>query len=53
MATANGMAREAMGYLDAHINDWKQVLVDLCRIPSMSASGFPAEQVLRSAQAVA
>jgi acetylornithine deacetylase/succinyl-diaminopimelate desuccinylase-like protein len=53
MATANGMAREAMGYLDAHIDDWKQVLVDLCRIPSMSASGFPAEQVRRSAQAVA
>src|SRR5713101_5947824 len=53
MATANGMAREAMGYLDGHINDWKQVLVDLCRIPSMSASGFPAEQVRRSAQAVA
>jgi acetylornithine deacetylase/succinyl-diaminopimelate desuccinylase-like protein len=53
LATANGMAREAMGYLDGHINDWKQVLVDLCRIPSMSASGFPAEQVRRSAQAVA
>ena len=53
MATANGMAREATGYLDAHIEDWKRVLVDLCRIPSMSASGFPAEQVRRSAQAVA
>src|ERR1700730_6443661 len=53
VATANGMAREALGYLDGHIEDWKRVLVDLCRIPSMSASGFPAEQVRRSAQAVA
>lgn len=53
MATANGMAREALSYLDGYLGDWKRVLVDLCRIPSMSASGFPAEQVRRSAQAVA
>ena len=53
MATANGMAREALSYLDGHLGEWKRVLVDLCRIPSMSASGFPVEQVRRSAQAVA
>ena len=32
---------------------WKQTLVNLCRIPSISAASFPPEEVRRSAQAVA
>jgi len=52
MAT-NGTVRDALGDLDARLDHWKRTLVDLCRIPSMSASGFPPEEVRRSAQAVA
>jgi acetylornithine deacetylase/succinyl-diaminopimelate desuccinylase-like protein len=50
---ANGIVREALGDLDARLDDWKQTLVDLCRIPSMSAASFLPEEVRRSAQAVA
>jgi len=35
---ANGIVREALGDLDARLDHWKQTLVDLCRIPSMSAA---------------
>ncbi|MGH2578393.1 MAG: M20/M25/M40 family metallo-hydrolase, partial [Actinomycetota bacterium] len=52
MAT-NGTVRDALGDLDARLDHWKRTLVDLCRIPSMSASGFPPDEVRRSAQAVA
>ena len=50
---ANGIVREALGDLDARLDHWKQTLVDLCRIPSISAASFPPEEVRRSAQAVA
>jgi acetylornithine deacetylase/succinyl-diaminopimelate desuccinylase-like protein len=50
---ANGVVREALGDLEARLDHWKQTLVELCRIPSVSASGFPPEEVRRSAQAVA
>src|SRR5215510_14860459 len=47
------MVREALAELDAGLSQWKQTLVELCRIPSMSASGSPPEEVRRSAQAMA
>src|SRR6266481_2689629 len=50
---ANGIVRQALGDLDARLDHWKQTLVDLCRIPSISAAGFPPEEVRRSAQAMA
>ncbi len=52
MATTDGMVRDALGELDAGLDHWKRTLVELCRIPSTSASGFPPEEVRRSAQAV-
>jgi acetylornithine deacetylase/succinyl-diaminopimelate desuccinylase-like protein len=47
------MVREALAELDARLGQWKQTLVELCRIPSISAAGFPPEEVRRSAQAMA
>lgn len=53
MAVTTGMAREALAELNARLDHWKQTLVELCRIPSISALGFPPEEVRRSAQAMA
>jgi acetylornithine deacetylase/succinyl-diaminopimelate desuccinylase-like protein len=53
MATTDGMVREALSYLDAALDHWRETLVALCRIPSISAAGFPPEEMRRSAQAVA
>ena len=53
MAAANGNLSSALRYLDAHHDDWKRTLVELSRIPSVSAEGFPPAEVRRSATAVA
>src|SRR5262245_730548 len=53
MATTDGMVREVLGDLDARRDDWKQAVRELCRIPGVSAAGFPPEEVRRSAQAMA
>src|SRR5215468_157714 len=47
------MVPQALAELDAGLGQWKQTLVELCRIPSISAAGFPPEEVRRSAQAMA
>jgi acetylornithine deacetylase/succinyl-diaminopimelate desuccinylase-like protein len=53
MATTAGVVREALGDLEARLDHWREVLVDLCRIPSVSAAGFPPDEVGRSAHAMA
>ena len=53
MSMANGMAADALEYLDAHVADFTRELSDLSRIPSVSANGFPKEEVRRSAEATA
>ncbi len=53
MATTDRMVQEALGDLDARLDHWRETLETLCRIPSVSAAGFPAEEVRRSAQAMA
>jgi acetylornithine deacetylase/succinyl-diaminopimelate desuccinylase-like protein len=47
------MVREALDELAAGLGQWQRTLVELCRIPSISAAGFPPEEVRRSAQAMA
>ena len=53
MAQTNGNLKAALGYLDAHFDDFKRTLIELSRIPSISAEGFPPEDVRRSAEAMA
>jgi hypothetical protein len=47
MATTDGIVRNALDDLDARLDHWRQTLVEICRIPSISASGFPPEEVRR------
>jgi acetylornithine deacetylase/succinyl-diaminopimelate desuccinylase-like protein len=42
----------ALAYLEGHFEDFKKTLVSLSRIPSVSADGFPPEEVRKSASAV-
>src|SRR6267142_2646747 len=51
MSQTNGMTADALRYLDAHLADFTRELCDLSRIPSVSANGFPKEEVRRSAEA--
>src|SRR6267142_5619980 len=53
MSQTNGMTADALRYLDAHLADFTRELSDLSRIPSVSANGFPKEEVRRSAEATA
>jgi Peptidase family M20/M25/M40 len=53
MATTDGMVRQALSDLDARLDHWRETLVALCRIPGVSAAGFPPDEVRRSAQAMA
>ena len=43
----------ALAYLDEHLPDFQQTLAELTSIPSVSAEGFPPEEVERSAESVA
>jgi acetylornithine deacetylase/succinyl-diaminopimelate desuccinylase-like protein len=45
--------KAALGHLDAHLPDFQRTLVELSRIPSVSAEGYPPEEVRRSAFGVA
>src|SRR5260370_27240627 len=45
--------KAALGHLDAHLPDFQRTLVELSLIPSVSAEGYPPEEVLRSASGVA
>lgn len=53
MADSAGMVKDALRHLDEHYQDFRSTLVELSRIPSISASGFPPEEVRRSAEGVA
>ena len=44
---------EALGHAESHVGEVKARLAELVRIPSVSAEGFPAEEVRRSAEATA
>ena len=53
MANANGTVKGALDYLEGHFGDFQKTLVELSRVPSVSAEGFPPSEVRRSADAVA
>ena len=44
---------DVLGQLDRQYEEFKSILVELARIPSVSAEGFPAAEVRRSAEACA
>ena len=55
MSTENdsNQVAPALEYLDDHLAEFQTSLIELVRIPSVSAEGFPPEEVSRSADAVA
>jgi acetylornithine deacetylase/succinyl-diaminopimelate desuccinylase-like protein len=53
MVQADGNLQAALDYVDKHVDDFKKTLVSMTRIPSVSAGGFPPQDVRRSADAVA
>jgi cysteinylglycine-S-conjugate dipeptidase len=48
-----GTVAGALRAIDAHFEEMKATLVDLARIPGVSAPGFPPEEVRRSAESFA
>ena len=52
MANANGNVKAALRYLDTHRAEFLEQLVDLSRIPGVSADGYPPQELYRSAEAV-
>ena len=50
---ASGGVKAALRAADDHFDEMKRTLADLVRIPGVSAAGFPAEEVRRSADAFA
>ena len=53
MATVDGGVKDALTYLNAHVDDFQDQLVALSRIPGVSAEGYPPEELKKSAEAVA
>ena len=51
--SGNGSVKTALQYLEDHYEDFKRELVELSRIPGVSASGYPPEELKRSAEATA
>ncbi len=51
--TARGGVADALRSVDEHFEEAKRALLELARIPSVSAPGFPAQEVRRSAVAFA
>lgn len=52
MADSAGDLKTALKYADQHFEDFKDTLIALSRIPSISAEGFPPAEVRRSAEAM-
>src|SRR5215510_9393782 len=53
MTQANGNVKAALQYLDDHFGDFKRTLIELSRIPSISADPDSSSEVKRSAEATA
>ncbi len=51
--SGNGSVKTALQYLEDHYEDFKRELVELSRIPGVSASGYPPEALKHSAEATA
>jgi len=51
--TSGSPVHEALAHLEGNFEAFKQTLIDLSKIPSISASPFPKEEVQKSAAAVA
>jgi len=53
MSPSTAALDAALRAVDAQFDEFKQTLIDLSRIPGVSAEGFPPEEVRRSAEAFA
>ena len=53
MTNGSSPLQEALAHLESNFDGFKKTLIELSRIPSISAHPFPPEVVLKSAGAVA